>query len=86
METLFSAIEGNLREDILQLVKEDPRWEQTQETDDLIMFIKLLRHVCWNDRKNSDIFVQYVSVQENFYNNKQLDNMTARDTVERSTT
>ncbi len=25
METLFSAIEGNLREDILQLVKEDPR-------------------------------------------------------------
>ncbi len=36
--------------------------------------------------KNSDIFMQYVSAQKNFYNNKQLGNMTAGDTVERSKT
>ncbi len=54
--------------------------------DDPIMFIKILRHVCRNDRKNSDIFMQYVSAQKNFYNNKQLGNMTTGDTVERSKT
>ena len=86
LEKLFSAIEGNVSDDILQLVKGDPRWEQAQETDDPIMFIKILRHVCRNDRKNSDIFMQFVSAQKNFYNNKQLGNMTAGDTVERSKT
>jgi len=75
IEKLFSAIEGNISEDILQLVKGDPRWEQAQETDDPIMFIKILRHVCRNDKK-----------QKNFCNNKQLGNMTAGDTVERSKT
>ena len=83
LEKLFSAIEGNVSEDILQLVKGDPRWEQAQETDDPIMFMKILHHVCRNDRKTSDIFMQYVSAQKNFYNNKQLGNMTAGDTVER---
>ena len=47
IEKLFSAIEGNASEDILQLVKGDPRWEQAQETDDPIMFKNSLRHVCY---------------------------------------
>ena len=38
IEKLFSAIEGNVSEDILQLIKSDPRWEQAQETDDPITF------------------------------------------------
>jgi len=86
IEKLFSAIEGNVSEDILQLVKGDPRWEQAQEDDDPIMLIKILRSVCRNDRKNTDVFMQYVAAQKGFYNNKQLGNMTAGDTVERSKT
>jgi len=86
IEKLFSAIEGNVSEDILQHVKGDPRWEQAQEDDDPIMLIKILRSVCRNDRKNTDVFMQYVVAQKGFYNNKQLGNMTAGVTVERSNT
>jgi len=86
IEKLFSAIEGNVSEDILQLVKGDPRWEESQEDDDVIMLIKILRNVCRSDRKNTDVFMQYVVAQKGFYNNKQLGNMTAGDTVERCKT
>ena len=70
IETLFSAIESNVSEDILQLVKGDPRWEQAQEDDDPIMLIKVLRSVCRNNRKNTDVFMHYVTAQKGFYNNK----------------